>query len=382
MCCSVEQFTYLLTYHQVMPSFLDFCYEFKASENNLSVTKVRHEDFIGKYHSNPGIPHLRRSGSLIQHAFNVLGLEEPRTSDHYEWPVRHITVYHSFDLEEGKSLWILVKGNDAVQNLLFPPDGGLSNDLAGDEPRAPTSAFQASLRVQLQLLNWCTLYWDDYITELERNAAGLSAISAGSPIDQLIMRETKSWESKLTMQHSNRPQRRVTETSQMTEFKLSKVFTNITGVWGGLSRATSLLTFGSRGGGAETAAPSTSGNAKEQSMSDDRPATPCIKDMFQHENLQLLHTLAAKADNAVMLLKQNNKVLSEIRRKYLALGSSSGFCEYFDDQSCNDDLIDFDRQMQAMEGDLDNYQTRLSNFSRRMEKDMALVRFGRDKILR
>lgn len=373
MRCSVEQFTYLLTYHQVMPSFLDFCYEFKTTENNLSVTKVRHEDYIGKYHNNPGIPHLKRSGSLIQHAFNILGLEEAESSNGYKWPIRHVTVYHSFDITTGKSLWIIVKGNDAIQKLLCSPNGGLSNELAGGETRTPTTAFRASLRVQLQLFEWCTLYWDDFITELERSAERLSAISAGSPIDKLIRRETESRESELTIQCANCLERKATESPRMTDPKLPGVISGITRVLSNLSRVTSFLTISSRRGDAEKAPQGVSGNVKVNGTGGDEPARPSITNTFLHKDLQRLHTLGTKADNALMIVKQNKRVLSEIRLKYLALGKSSGLGGFFDVQSCSGDLIDFDRQILTMEGDLDNHQTRLSTVSCRVEKDKALV---------
>lgn len=185
LCCSAEQLTYLLSHHQVMPSFLDFCFKFNSREDPICTTLYRQEDFIGEQHVGQELMYLGRSGTRIQYAFNILGFDDEKTADGYDWTLRQTTVYHSFDLKLSKSFWIIVKGNGLMRERIMSsyPESPEANVKATN---TPAEAFTASLRTHSLIFEWCTDLWSEYIDALEFRSKKLSAIVAHSPIDDLL----------------------------------------------------------------------------------------------------------------------------------------------------------------------------------------------------
>lgn len=362
----MEQLTYLLSYHQVMPSFVEFCFELKSREDPVSTTLFRQEDLIRNHVSEGSKKHHSHTGMQIQHAFSLLGLEEEKTADDYAWPFRHVTIYHSFDTKSGKAFWIIIKGNRVIRDLITTSKRG-AQSVEAEAMKMPSRAFVASLRIQQQVLEWSTHHWGDYIDYLESQSKKSSVLVTQSPVAQLAENIPASLAvSRQPTMESLRRQRRQTDASQQTTPRRPMMPRSVRD-WSGLSRLTSTLSTCSQAVGvglANLPMSQTSGTKM-------RDVTP--EDIFTFDELQALHKLSAAVDKAIMMIDQNRRVLVEIREKYLALGDSRSFLTHFGDQSVGTDILNFVQQIRSLEGDLDNHQTRLKTLLRRLEKDEALV---------
>jgi hypothetical protein len=82
------------------------------------------------------------------------------------WSIRQVAVYHSFDVDNGVSVWITVKGNDLLQRRIIEDSldlpvhqGAMRSDVG--------PAFDASLATHLMFFRWCEQNWRWYIRDME-----------------------------------------------------------------------------------------------------------------------------------------------------------------------------------------------------------------------
>lgn len=348
-----------------MPSFLDFCFEFKHREDPISTTLYRQEDYIGKRHLTQELTHLGRSGTRIQHAFNILGFDESVASDGYTWPLRHITVYHSFDLKLGKAFWIIVKGNKLIRERITSSSSkSLQADL--EATNTPTGDFVASLRTHLLILEWCSNLWSEYIDSLEFQSKKPSAMVTQSPVDELakdipamLARERRS-----TMDNKVGNSRRDSNLSQLAS-RITSAMPRFTRNWSSFSGRTSELDCSGQN-------PIT---AHGQPTSPTKVRNVSLEDIFTFDELQNVHALCSEVDKGCMVIEQNKRVLVQIRKKYTALAESRDLKSVLDIASCEADMMAFLQEVERLEGDLDNYQARLRALLRKLGTDEALVSF-------
>ena len=160
----------LLSYHQVMSSFLDFVLAFGAHAlpPEIRFSGFREQNLL----SHPGKlkwDALGRSGKQYQIAFNLktAGLYPDPSYPHQEfWTIRQAAFHHQFDADNGTSLWIVVKGDweirDRVQQMTGPQ--GRKEDRSFG---TPAECFVASLSVHLLLCDWSAEQWRWYLKSLE-----------------------------------------------------------------------------------------------------------------------------------------------------------------------------------------------------------------------
>ena len=162
----------LLSYHQVMPSFLDFLTVFGVHKHSRD---QRFSGFREQILLSPGnslkVGALGRSGNQYQLCYNLKSVArwtEPGqlmpSEDH--WSIRQGAFHHQFDVEKGTSLWIITRsGLDIKQRI---------EDLTGKDGRiedkkfdTPNECLRSSLAVHLLLCHWSTENWRIYLQWLE-----------------------------------------------------------------------------------------------------------------------------------------------------------------------------------------------------------------------
>jgi hypothetical protein len=110
--------TQIMTYHQVMPAYLDFMLVFGAHSdaNDLRFSGFREQVQIKVAPSPQSTPDLGRSERHYQLCYNLKSVHLKKESDENiklnEWSIRQAAIYHQFDVEYGTSLWIITKGGD------------------------------------------------------------------------------------------------------------------------------------------------------------------------------------------------------------------------------------------------------------------------------
>jgi len=162
----------LLTYHQVMPSYLDFLSVFGAQTKarDLRFSGFREQTFLRKPAALLAIPSLGRSGRLFQLSYNLKAVACKSTNStelsEQQWSIRHASFHHQFDVEEGRALWIVTQGHLTIKDRITDMTalGGRPEDRAF---ATPEGCFRTSLTTHLLYCHWSTEEWRWYIQWLE-----------------------------------------------------------------------------------------------------------------------------------------------------------------------------------------------------------------------
>ena len=168
-----KSFARILTYHQVMPGYLDFVSLFgsQSEPKDLRYSGFREQTLLSSPPRGLAVSSLGRSGRQYQLCYNLKGVADISSSttvssQDKEWSIRQLAVHHQFDVETGTSLWIVTKGDLEIQKRVKEMTGrdGRPEDKAFDTPE---QCFRCSLRVHLLNGHWATEEWHSFIQWLE-----------------------------------------------------------------------------------------------------------------------------------------------------------------------------------------------------------------------
>ena len=93
------------------------------------------------------------------------------------WSIRQTAIYHSFDLETGRALWINVKANQAIKDRIREA----TTKLPWYETGSRSEAFSATLELHMLLCDWASEVWRWYIDDLENRLHAYSAVAMVAP---------------------------------------------------------------------------------------------------------------------------------------------------------------------------------------------------------
>ncbi|KAB5576415.1 hypothetical protein GE09DRAFT_622164 [Coniochaeta sp. 2T2.1] len=162
----------ILTWHQVMPAYLDFMYVFgeQSDQPDLRFTGFREQTNLGLQFQRLAISSLGRSGRQFQICYNLKNVELKTKDDdnfvHDEWSIRQAAIHHQFDIVEGTTLWLLTKGSLDLHQRFKELTG---KDARSEDKnfRTPEESFRASLSAHLLWCYWSTDDWRSYLRWLE-----------------------------------------------------------------------------------------------------------------------------------------------------------------------------------------------------------------------
>ncbi|KAI0899727.1 hypothetical protein F4806DRAFT_505913 [Annulohypoxylon nitens] len=161
--CSIEMFTYLMSFYIVPPIITDFVTSFDHSRT--PVNKHLSAFYAGKDHP-PGIwsdQDNRFLDRIIRHFYQIQYLRKVRHQlvpwEPYTWEVQHLVVYHYFDPSLEKSHWITIMGDGLAS------DEDLSKLGGGGTTPSDFNIFEASLSTHIDLYRWCSEAWQDFTIE-------------------------------------------------------------------------------------------------------------------------------------------------------------------------------------------------------------------------
>ncbi len=163
----------ILTYHQVMPSYLDFISVFglQSEARDLRYSSFREQTLLSDPPRGPAVPKLGRSGRQFQLCYNlksVTCLSAPHTVplEEEEWSIRQAAFHHQFDVITGTTLWIVTKGDLVIKARAqeMTSERGRPEDKAFDTPE---KCLKSSLAAHLLYCHWATEDWRWYIQWLE-----------------------------------------------------------------------------------------------------------------------------------------------------------------------------------------------------------------------
>ncbi|KAI9767403.1 MAG: hypothetical protein M1839_004507 [Geoglossum umbratile] len=168
-----EMLLRILTFHQVMPEYLDFVSVFgsQSKPRDLRFSGFRERILLSQPPSQElRIPSLGRSGREYQLCYNLKGVTDltPKATSakDKQWTLRQAAFHHQFDVEKGTSLWIVTKGDLEIKERVqeMTDENGRKEDRSYG---APPACFKSSLSVHLLHSYWSTENWRWYIQWLE-----------------------------------------------------------------------------------------------------------------------------------------------------------------------------------------------------------------------
>jgi hypothetical protein len=182
---SHSMFVFLFSYHQVIPSFLDFLFPFgkQIYARDAHFSGLREDSRFDKRSSpnDTGLSGLGRSGADLRLCYNLRSVERSATGQPgLQWSIRQAAVYHEFDIETGRALWIFVKGNKMIKQRMEE----FSTLSSSTKLSTHSEAFAASLAPHLLLCDWAGENWRWYINDLEEELQKLTRDVLAAQVDR------------------------------------------------------------------------------------------------------------------------------------------------------------------------------------------------------
>ncbi|QDS73347.1 hypothetical protein FKW77_006780 [Venturia effusa] len=177
-----EMLTLILTFHQVMPSYLDFIDVFGAQSDSRVCTFSGFRE-LRNLTTSPrtlAIYSLGRSGRLFQLVYNFTGVTQ---NSENQWSIRKASIYHQFDVYIGTTLWIVTKDRaDLHQRYkeVTGPEGREEERSFGDVAQCLRSSFAA----HLLFCQWATEDWRSYLRWLEETIESDASCLSNGPSSQ------------------------------------------------------------------------------------------------------------------------------------------------------------------------------------------------------
>lgn len=299
----------LLTYHQVLPLFLDFLFPFGHQEyaKDFYFSAFRKDERFTDPNRISPISDVGRSGLDFGLYYNLRSVERTPNPPDWQWSIRQTAAYHSFDLDTGKTVWILVKGKKNMQTRFQKATKpGHASELTSYA--TVQSAFAASLASHLLLCEWALETWAEYINHMEARFQGITRHAVVAPNQSRSLpvvsfqRPTRS---------STAPPAQVTRRSTLISISPSLR----------LNRARRALTFWGDSGQTHTSSPIELGGTTNASQTENTvdPAR------FSFDDLVRVQFVEEKANESLLVIRSNIVIMAEMKNYYGQLCQAQQF---------------------------------------------------------
>ncbi|KAF4340207.1 hypothetical protein FBEOM_5904 [Fusarium beomiforme] len=324
--CPIQMFKYLCTYQQIPPSFLSCLYSFRRSYSaqewcNLPQFNDENTLLLAEDKILP-LGHMGLSGREIRYSFVLRSVESSSSVPNRSWGIRQLAVYHSFDVESGRSLWVTCKGN-SLNEELFQEALAENNSLQSSALKSVTQAFASSLEVLTMILDWCDEDWIFYINELFDgikplvDKARTPAIKDDSDITKDVKIVTGLVES---------PSKKFSQATSLESEKATQSRnTEKDGLWGDLNDRIKRL------------------------------------EVFSFDELQKLQQGLEKIQEALLVLKLDSQVIRQVREHYQCLMTQYRLPSLEGIKNeCKGSFLQFCRHSRNIEANIDARQAQLN----------------------
>ncbi|KAI0104319.1 hypothetical protein GGR51DRAFT_549558 [Nemania sp. FL0031] len=168
----------VLTYHQVMPTYIDLLLVYGAEEKDRELRYGAFRTRTTFIDPEPGnvIPDLKRSGRQheICYSLKAVTLKDPTNQrPGHRWRIRQSAIYHRLDLGTASALWIIADPREAVKKVIgeILPEGLVPRGFSFD---SFSGSFNSSLETHLVLAHWASDEWRWYLRTLEETIDNLT----------------------------------------------------------------------------------------------------------------------------------------------------------------------------------------------------------------
>ena len=348
--CTKDVFLLLLSFHQVMPRFLDLIFGFGPQPSEAHYTAFHHEDFLSeKAAKRYEIPVLGRSGRQIRHCYNLWSVEKSDSKDG-TWPFRQTAVYHSFDIDKHRAFWINVKANELMRDRIQELETA-HEEQESDNGKGESSVLARTFATHLVVFDWCCENWRAFLAQLERDITEILQGARHAPLSEM----EKITELNFEVLWPRSP----TTITKAPTFPRRKNTTS----WGvSLSRqSTGAKSFGPPErvltALSTKTTPSLVGPALQPALQSPPKQLQVLKE-FPVKNIQRLGAIGTQLQEAALIMKINAEVMGAVAEHYARLMESDEFPAALR-SACKRDSDEFGTQVQTYVRSLESEQSRI-----------------------
>ena len=373
-----EMLFVIFTYLDVLPAFLEFLTPFGQQEHPEDPFYSNFEERTRLDSTERGkqIQELGWSGFDISVCYNIRSIEK---SDKQKWPwsVRQCAIHHLFDVQSGRSTWVVVKGNDLMESRLQSATGERGPP-ATRNYRTLDRAFAATLATHVMFCELSTENGHCYLKYLEHCVQNLTRDTISTKADipdntqpsdlelfeppvrqdtQKSFQTNKSWLDSVKSPFLSRRNTSVLIPSVYEEEASSplQTFTNIHG----------------------KSQPLPPGRFMKHTTSGEAPPYP--KDdygqrVYTFRDLQDIQEFEEKASEAKLVLKLNLNIISQLRHYYLSIMQDDDLPTLLQG-GCHKDLVRFERRIETIENCIGLLALRAEALMQLLADRKALVSF-------
>lgn len=345
-------FNMIMTYHQIMPAFLDFAFSFGDQEyqKDFNFSAIRLEENLGSTYLANEIPILKRSDRGFQLCYNLRSVEKVSVPEEWPWSIRQTATASQFDTQTHLSSWIVLKANSRLRRKIQTE---ASSDRFTDSHGFDTvqGSFAAYSLTHIMVCEWARGHWAQYITFLEKNMQEQTRHLTLQDVDKKTIRMPairRLERSRSTPAHAIR--RRTTLVDNARQH-IRQALTWMPSVAASTRHSGTEL---------DRVAPATSAPSDEQ---EDR--------LF--ESLQDVHMLEEKANEALLIVRSNMSVMNELADHIGNMSKQAKFPEAIRADKCN--LVPrLQNQIRGIVSDLKLQEARTENLLQLLGNRKAMVR--------
>jgi hypothetical protein len=335
-----------------MPAFLDFVFSFQDMEyqNDFNFTAIRSEENLGNTKLAHPLPILRRSDRGIQFCYNLRSVERVPYPEEWPWSIRQAATASQFDTQTYRATWIVLKANSKLRRKL--ETDASSNRFTDSHPYDHMlGSFAAYLSTHTMVCEWARGHWALYITFLE------------SRMQEETRQLTTLDIGKKTIQGTTMKRLKRTQSTPVALIRRQTTFAS-----DARDRIRRAVTWRS----------SVSTNAEEPAieLETNQPTAsiPSVEpEDWTFECLRDVHALEEKTNEALLIIRSNMSVMSELSNQVVAMSKHADFPESLSNDKC--DLVSrFRSQVQSIVSDLKLQEARAENLLQLLSNRKAMVR--------
>ena len=358
-----------------MPEFVGFLFPFgfQSYAQDFYFSGFRQRTRLAKHRRN-----LTSKASAIEKSLQICySLKSVERSESDGWSIRHCAVQHSFDIMEVRTSWIIVKGDELMKQRIESATNDRGTYEASDF-KSIDRAFDASLETHLIFCDWSAENWRWYINYLEDKFQSMTRRAFSAPVHVPLLPAADT--DQLTLKPRTNTQRTDRSTFSMFSRTQTQATAKDTIKPAVKHRMSAPQTYTNPDTGISQPLPPD--EDEDDDGEDYEPESPLkpndIKIGDEHQEfsfskLRKVHHVAEKANEAVLVLKQNIIVLAQLRQYYISITRREDFPKELRD-NCKNAIDNFELRIEGLENDMQTQILRLETLLRLLEDRKNLVK--------
>ncbi|KAG8532873.1 uncharacterized protein KY384_002751 [Bacidia gigantensis] len=357
-----------------MPEFLELVFLFgkQTTAEDLYFSDFRHSSRVTALDRGMQVPERLWSGYDLQMCYSLKSVESSSSQPDWPWSIRNCILFHSFDLEQIRSTWIVIKGNQDVKQRIQAATRDCPKRFAAFE--TIDRAFAQTLSIHLLLCEWSAENWRWYIKFLEKKLEALTEatmfINADVPISPM-----RGTEVLMKLPRTDTQKSQITQRSRMLSFPRSlhsRAPTNDNIQLDSIKENTSNRMYTNSAGIQQPRPPGRRSTAPQDPKTTTRSFDVWGQQRFFFRDLQDTQKLEESANEVVLVLNLNVNVMSQLKKYYESVFESHEMLDQLRTK-CKEDVSKFDRELERIVNSLYLQILRVEALQRLLKDRKTLV---------